>query len=285
MRKTNGEREGEDHGLPIAEIGQQLEPAAETGRAAARTAGGTSQRPVSEYSFVGSDHSSARSLADHPQVDVLQGRRATVSSGISPVEACRQVSHHRGGRVRVLLAVIAVLTPAHDRVGVVSAAERAACSPRPPDRLRSLRPGRRVAPPRRGNGSFSRTVAPSSRTDSIRSQNARRALRVEARGRLVKEDELGPADDPQRHVEPPPLPAGQPRGEDVALLVEPDRLDDASGSRGSDSYDANWVTASATVRNVNATSPAARCRSWTSRLRAFRRVLTQTDTSPSSRFR
>ena len=49
--------------------------------------------------------------------------------------------------------------------------------------------------------------------------------RVEARRRLVEEDQLRVADQRERDVEPPPLPARELRRERVGLLVEPDERD------------------------------------------------------------
>ncbi len=50
--------------------------------------------------------------------------------------------------------------------------------------------------------------------------------RVEARRRLVEEDELRVADQGEREVQPPRLPAGERPRERLALLGEPDDLDD-----------------------------------------------------------
>src|SRR6185312_3178720 len=49
--------------------------------------------------------------------------------------------------------------------------------------------------------------------------------RVEAGGRLVEEDQVGVADDPDRHVDPPFLTAGQGADASVALVAEADQLD------------------------------------------------------------
>ena len=51
-------------------------------------------------------------------------------------------------------------------------------------------------------------------------------LGVEARGRLVEEDELRVPDERETEVEAAPLPAGEASHERVALLLEPDELDD-----------------------------------------------------------
>jgi hypothetical protein len=56
------------------------------------------------------------------------------------------------------------------------------------------------------------------------SSHARR--RVEPGGRLVEEDELGIADEPQREVEATTLPAGQRLDARVRLVREPDQLDE-----------------------------------------------------------
>ena len=50
-------------------------------------------------------------------------------------------------------------------------------------------------------------------------------LRVEAGGRLVEEEQLGPADDAQRDVEPAALAAGQGAGPGAGLRRQADRLD------------------------------------------------------------
>ena len=52
------------------------------------------------------------------------------------------------------------------------------------------------------------------------------ARRVEAGGRLVEEEELGVADDPEPDVEPALLAAREPLDPLVALLGQPDQLDD-----------------------------------------------------------
>ena len=51
-------------------------------------------------------------------------------------------------------------------------------------------------------------------------------LGVEPGGRLVEEEQLGPADDAERDVEAAPLPARELRGAAVALLRQPDGLED-----------------------------------------------------------
>jgi hypothetical protein len=48
---------------------------------------------------------------------------------------------------------------------------------------------------------------------------------VEPGGWLIKEDELGVADQREREVEPPPLAAGQPGGERACLPGEADQGD------------------------------------------------------------
>ena len=56
--------------------------------------------------------------------------------------------------------------------------------------------------------------------------------RVEAGGRLVQEQQFRPADDADRHVEPPSLTAGQRGDLLVAVLGQPDRLDQLVGGVG-----------------------------------------------------
>ncbi len=53
--------------------------------------------------------------------------------------------------------------------------------------------------------------------------------RVEAGSGLVEEQQLGPPDDADRDVEPPPLPAGQARDPPVRLGGEPDEVDQLGG--------------------------------------------------------
>ena len=66
---------------------------------------------------------------------------------------------------------------------------------------------------------------PSERSARIISQAARRAAGIEARRRLVEEDELGVADERDAEVEPALLAAGERLHARVALLAEPDELD------------------------------------------------------------
>ena len=54
-------------------------------------------------------------------------------------------------------------------------------------------------------------------------------LRVEPRGRLVQEQQLRPPDDPDRDVEPAPLPAGQRLDLLLRVRAEPDRLEQLAG--------------------------------------------------------
>ena len=56
--------------------------------------------------------------------------------------------------------------------------------------------------------------------------------RIEAGRRLVEEDELGIADEREREVEPAQLAAGERPDARVALLLEPDELEDLARSRG-----------------------------------------------------
>ena len=56
--------------------------------------------------------------------------------------------------------------------------------------------------------------------------------RVEAGSGLVEEQQLGPPDDADRDVEPPPLPAGQVRDPPVRLGGEPDQVDQLGVSHG-----------------------------------------------------
>ena len=51
-------------------------------------------------------------------------------------------------------------------------------------------------------------------------------VRVEARGRLVEEDQLRVADEPEPKVETPPLAAREAAHENVPLVLQPDQLDD-----------------------------------------------------------
>ncbi len=76
-------------------------------------------------------------------------------------------------------------------------------------------------------------------------------LGVEAGGRLVEEEQLGPADDPEGHVEPPALAAGELVAAGVALLGQADGLDHLLRRRaGRGSTRRSGATASATVRSA-----------------------------------
>ena len=56
--------------------------------------------------------------------------------------------------------------------------------------------------------------------------------RVEARRRLVEEQQLGPADDADRHVEPPALTAGEPPIRWRACSVSPTASSSSSAAHG-----------------------------------------------------
>ena len=67
----------------------------------------------------------------------------------------------------------------------------------------------------------SRIVLPSSRSERTVSQARSARLRVEAGGGLVEEDQLGVADERQREVQAPQLPARELAAAHVGLLLQP----------------------------------------------------------------
>ena len=74
---------------------------------------------------------------------------------------------------------------------------------------------------------------PSARSDADHLPGGPSRRRVEAGRRLVQEEELRVADEREREVEPPLLAAGERLHAGVALLLEPDELDDlAPRARG-----------------------------------------------------
>ena len=66
---------------------------------------------------------------------------------------------------------------------------------------------------------------PSERSDADHLPGGASRGRVEARRRLVEEDEIGVADERDAEIEPPLLPAGERLHARVALLTEPDEVD------------------------------------------------------------
>ena len=67
---------------------------------------------------------------------------------------------------------------------------------------------------------------PSAFSERMSSQNSPPRLGVEARGRLVEEEQLGPADDAERDVDPAALPARELRDAGLRLRLEADGGDD-----------------------------------------------------------
>ena len=102
---------------------------------------------------------------------------------------------------------------------------------------------------------------PASARLSTRPQNCAAGLRVEAGGRLVQEQQLGPADDAERDVEPAPLAAGQAgrRGRRACSARPTSSIDLVRRASGRGSRPRQSRPTRATVSSLDCARSSTRC--------------------------